>query len=148
MGEKKTIYSLDESLGYLLYRSHSQVSAALRQTFQDAGYDLTPEQWAVLYRLREQEGINQIQLSEKTYKDRHNMTRILKQLNKRGYIAKRNNKNDKRAHCIYLTQKGRSLCENITPFVAQHRDRTCKGFEAKELFNIRKYLEQIIHNLK
>ncbi|MGA9109654.1 MAG: MarR family winged helix-turn-helix transcriptional regulator [Smithella sp.] len=140
-------YSPDESLGFWLYRCHTRVSAALRQMFQDAGYDLTPEQWAVLFRLQEQEGINQIQLGEKTYKDRHNITRILKQLDKRGYIVKRNNKNDKRAHCIYLTPSGHSLCENMKPFVLQHRNRICKGFKAKDLLDIRKYLEQVIHNL-
>ena len=147
MKKKQTFYSLDESLGYWLYRSHSRVSAALRQTFQDAGHDLTPEQWAVLYRLQEQEGINQIQLGEKTYKDRPNITRILKQLDKRGYIAKRNNKNDKRSYRIYLTQNGRSLYKNIKPFVEKHHDRICQGLKAKDLLNIRKCLEQVIHNV-
>jgi MarR family transcriptional regulator, organic hydroperoxide resistance regulator len=147
MNEKQTFYFLDESLGFWLYRSHSRVSAALRQTFQDAGYDLTPEQWAVLYRLREQEGINQMQLSEKTFKDRHNITRILKQLDKRGYIEKRNDKNDKRAYRIYLTQSGRSFYDHIVPFVLKHRNNVCKGLKAKDLLDIRKYLEQVIHNL-
>jgi DNA-binding MarR family transcriptional regulator len=144
MGKKQTI---NESLGFWLYRSHTQVSAALRQTFQDAGYDLTPEQWAVLFRLQEQEGINQIQLSEKTFKDRHNITRILKQLDKRGYIEKRNNENDKRAHRIYLSPSGRSLYKNIKPLVLKHRKRICKGFKAQDMLNIRKYLGQVIHNL-
>jgi DNA-binding MarR family transcriptional regulator len=147
MKKKQAIDSPDESLGFWLYRSHTQVSAALRQTFQDAGYDLTPEQWAVLYRLREEEGINQIQLSEKTFKDRHNITRILKQLDKRGYIEKRNNENDKRAYRIYLSPSGRSVYENIKPLVLQHRKRICKGFKAKDMLNIRKYLGQVIHNL-
>jgi DNA-binding MarR family transcriptional regulator len=93
MRQKIENLSLDESLGFLLYRSHIQVSAALRNAFQDAGYDLTPEQWAVLLRLREQEGLNQSNLGEKTYKDRHNITRILKQLDKRGYIEKRHIEN-------------------------------------------------------
>jgi DNA-binding MarR family transcriptional regulator len=144
MGEQ---LSINESLGFWLYRSHSQVSAGLRQTFQDAGYDLTPEQWAVLFRIQEQEGINQIHLGEKTFKDRHNITRILKQLDKRGYIEKRNDENDKRAHRIYLSPGGRSLYEKIKPLVLQHRKRICKGFTANDLQNIRKYLEQVVHNL-
>jgi hypothetical protein len=44
MKQKLSTISLDESPGFWLYRSHIQVSAALRQAFQDAGYDLTPEQ--------------------------------------------------------------------------------------------------------
>ena len=147
MKKKQIIYSLDESLGYWLYRSHSRVSAALRQTFQDSGHDLTPEQWAVLYRLREQEGLNQIQLSEKTHKDRHNITRILKQLDKRGYIEKRNDRNDKRAYRIYLTQNGRFLYKNIKPLVVKHRDRISRGLKANDLLKVRKCLEQVIHNV-
>lgn len=143
----KQTYSPEESLGFWLYRSHSMVSAAMRQNFQDAGYDLTPEQWAVLHRLREHEGMNQIQLSEKTYKDRHNITRILKQLDKKGYIVKRNDKNDKRAHRIYLTPEGRAVYENIKPFVIAHRNRLRRGFTTRDLQNIRKYLEKVVHNL-
>ena len=147
MEEKRALHSLDESLGFWLYRSQTKVSAALRQTFQDAGYDLTPEQWAVLYRLRENEGINQSQLGEITFKDRHNITRILKQLDRRGYIAIRNDKNDKRAHRIYLSPSGRALYENVAPVVLKHRSRLCKGFKAEDLLVIRKYLERIVGNL-
>jgi DNA-binding MarR family transcriptional regulator len=147
MKNKQINYSLDESIGYWLYRSQSRVSAALRQTFQDAGYDLTPEQWSVLYRLQEQEGMNQIELSEKTHKDRHNITRILKQLDKRGYIEKRNDKNDRRAHLIYLTEKGRSFYENIQPLVVKHRERISRGINANDLFHLRQCLERITHNM-
>jgi MarR family transcriptional regulator, organic hydroperoxide resistance regulator len=140
--------ALDESLGFWLYRSHIQVSAALRQAFQNAGYDLTPEQGAVLLRLREEEGLNQSQLGEKTYKDRHNVTRILKQLEKRGYIEKRQIKNDKRAFHIYLAPAGRSLLKELKPIVLRHRDRVCKGLSHDDLLKVRDYLGHIVNNLR
>jgi DNA-binding MarR family transcriptional regulator len=142
----RNTYSMDESLGYWLYRSHIRVSAALRQTFQHAGYNLTPEQWSVLFRLYEQEGMNQSQLGEKTGKDRHNITRILKQLARRCYIVRQDDKKDKRAHRIYLTRNGRDLCKKIVPLMLRHRDRICRGFKTKDLIYIRSYLEQVVHN--
>ena len=148
MRQKIEIFSLNESLGFWLYHSHIQVSAALRRTFQDAGYDLTPEQWAVLLRLREQEGLNQSQLGEKASKDRHNITRILKQLDKRGYIEKHHIENDKRAFHIYLAPAGRSLLKELKPVVLKHRDRMCKGFSKDDLLKIRDYLEHIVNNLR
>ena len=148
MRQKIEIFSLDKSLGFLLYRSHIQVSAALRQAFQDSGHDLTPEQWAVLLRLREQEGLNQSHLGEKTYKDRHNITRILKQLNRRGYIEKHNDEKDKRAFRIYLTPAGRSLLKELKPIVLKHRDRVRKGFSKDDLLKIRDYLGHIVDNLR
>jgi len=148
MRQKIATFSLDESLGFWLYRSHIQVSAALRQTFQDAGYDLTPEQWAVLLRLREQEGLNQSQLGEKTSKDRHNITRILKQLDKRGYIEKRHDEKDKRAFHVYLAPAGRSILKKLKPIVLKHRNRMCKGFRKDDLLKIRDYLGHIVNNLR
>jgi DNA-binding MarR family transcriptional regulator len=141
-------FSLDESLGFWLYRSHIQVSAALRQAFQDAGFDITPEQWAVLLGLQEQEGFNQSQLGEKTSKDRHNITRILKQLDKRGYIEKRHIENDKRAFHIYLAPAGRSILKELKPVVLKHRDRMCKGLSKNDLLKIRNYLGHIVNNLQ
>ena len=148
MRQKIENLSLDESLGFLLYRSHIQLSASLRQAFQAAGYDLTPEQWAVLLRLQEQEGLNQSKLGEKTYKDRHNITRILKQLDKRGYIKKRHIENDKRAFHIYLAPAGRSLLKELKPVVLKHRDRVCRGFSKDDLLKIRDYLRHIVNNLR
>jgi len=148
MRQKIDNLSLDDSLGFLLYRSHIQISAALRQAFQDAGYDLTPEQWAVLLRLREQEGLNQSKLGEKTYKDRHNITRILKQLDKRGYIEKRHIENDKRAFHIYLSPAGRNLLKELKPVVLKHRKRLCGGFSKDDLLKISDYLSHIVNNLR
>ena len=148
MKQKIETFSLDESLGFWLYRSHIQVSAALRQAFQDAGHDLTPEQWAVLLRLREQEGLNQSQLGEKTSKDRHNITRILKQLDKRGYIEKHHDERDKRAFHVYLAPAGRSILKELKPIVLKHRNRVCKGFSKDDLLKIRDYLGHIVNNLR
>ena len=148
MRQKIETFSLDESLGFWLYRSHIHVSAALRQAFQDAGYDLTPEQWAVLLGLREEEGLNQSQLGEKTYKDRHNITRILKQLDKRGYIEKLHDKKDKRAFRVYLSPAGRSLLRELKQVVLKHRDRLSNGFSKDDLLNIRDYLHRIVDNLR
>ena len=148
MRQKIETFSLDESLGFWLYRSHIHVSAALRQAFQDAGYDLTPEQWAVLLGLQEEEGLNQSQLGEKTYKDRHNITRILKQLDKRGYIEKLHDKKDKRAFRVYLSPAGRSLLGELKQVVLKHRDRLSNGFSKDDLLNIRDYLHRIVDNLR
>lgn len=142
------LFSLDKSLGFWLYRSHIQVSAALRQVFQDTGYDLTPEQWSVLLRLQEQEGLNQSQLGEKTFKDRHNITRILKQLDKRGYIEKRQDEKDKRVFHIYITPLGHDIFNELKPIVLKHRNRVCKGFSKDDLSKIQDYLDQIVKNLR
>jgi DNA-binding MarR family transcriptional regulator len=98
--------------------------------------------------LREQEGLNQNQLGEKTFKDRHNITRILKQLDKRGYIEKLHDKKDKRAFHVYLSPAGRSLIKKLKPVVLRHRDRFCNGFSKNDLLKISDYLFHIVNNLR
>jgi MarR family transcriptional regulator, organic hydroperoxide resistance regulator len=148
MKQKIETFSLDESLGFWLYRSHIQVSAALRQAFQDAGHDLTPEQWAVLLGLWEEEGLNQSQLGEKTFKDRHNITRILRQLDRRGYIEKLHDTEDKRAFRVFLSPAGHHLLKELKPIVLRNRDRICKGLGKDDLLKIRNYLRRIVNNLQ
>jgi MarR family transcriptional regulator, organic hydroperoxide resistance regulator len=148
MRKKIKTYSLNDSIGFWLYRSHIQVSAALRQVFQDAGYDLTPEQWTVLLRLREQEGLNQSQLGEKTSKDRHNINRILMQLDKRGYIEKRHAESDKRAFCVYFAPAGHDILKELKPMLLKQRARMYHGFSEDDLLKFRGYLERIVNNLQ
>ena len=139
---------LDESLGFWVYRVHIQGTNALRRAFQAAGYDVTPEQWSVLARLREREGANQTQLGEKTLKDRHNITRILNLLEKRGYIERRTDETDKRVCHIFLTKAGRAVLEKLTPIVLNHRRLSFKGLGTEDRQAMRNLLERIVKNIE
>jgi DNA-binding MarR family transcriptional regulator len=145
---KPQLYSLDESLGFWVYRVHTQGTNALRRAFQTAGYDVTPEQWGVLARLREEEGASQTQLGEKTLKDRHNITRILNLLEKRGYIERRADEADKRVYRIFMTEAGRAAQEELAPIVLNHRKLTFKGLGPEDRQTMRTLLERIVRNLE
>ena len=145
---KAKSYSLDESLGFSVYRVHIQGINALRRAFQAAGYDVTPEQWGVLARLREEEGMNQARLGEKMLKDRHNITRILNLLEKRGYVERRPDEADKRVYRVYLTKAGRATQQVLAPIVLNHRKSTFKGLTQEDLRTMRKMLGRIVKNLE
>lgn len=141
-------YSLDESLGFWVYRVHTQGTNALRRALQAAGYDVTPEQWVVLAWLREHEGVSQTQLGEKTLKDRHNITRILNLLEKRGYVERRADEADKRVYRIFLTEAGRAAQEELAPIVLNHRKLTFKGLGPEDRQTMRNLLERIVKNIE
>lgn len=141
-------YSLDESLGFWVYRVHTQGTNALRRAFQAAGYDVTPEQWGVLARLREQEGTSQAQLGEKMLKDRHNITRILNLLEKRGYVKRKADEADKRVYRVFLTAAGRATQKELAPIVLNHRKSTFKGLGTKDRQAMRSLLERIVKNIE
>src|SRR3974390_881615 len=111
------LFPLENSLGFWLYRVHTQGAPALRKEFLSAGLDLMPEQWAVMARLHELPGMSQSRLGQKTFKNRHNINRIVNLLEKRGLIERRPDEADKRANCLFLTAAGQAILELSTPVV-------------------------------
>lgn len=139
--------NIDESPGFWIYRVHMLGTAALRKALQAKGHDVTPEQLTVMARLFEQEGMNQSQLGEKVLKDRHNMTRILNLLEKKGLIERRPDGNDKRAYRLYLTENGRSVLRKAAPVVRIHWEKRIEGLSQEDLRGLRRILGHMSENL-
>ncbi|MGA2106335.1 MAG: MarR family transcriptional regulator [Syntrophorhabdales bacterium] len=137
-----------EFLGFWLYRAHTQASSLLRRTFQAHGYDLTPEQWGVLRALRNAEGVNQSQLGENTFKDRHNITRILDLLEKRGLVERRIDEGDRRAYRVFLTEAGRKEQKKLQGLVKSHQEALFEGLKPEELAGLRRIFEHIVRNIE
>lgn len=137
----------EDSLGFWIYRIYAQVSNHLRKTFQMHGYDCTPEQWGVLTRLRREEGINQSRLGERTFKDRHNITRILDLLEKQGLIERRMDGGDRRANRIFLTETGKDVEEKLKVLVMKHREEILDGLSAEDMAAMRRIFAHIANNI-
>ncbi|XXT25583.1 MarR family transcriptional regulator [Sorangium sp. So ce429] len=57
--------------------------------FRAHGVEITPEQWMVLVRLWEQEGVTQMHLAERTFRDVPTMSRIVALMERDGLIERR-----------------------------------------------------------
>lgn len=107
-------FHLKDSIGYQINRTAHQLKSELLKGFSAKGIDVTPEQWQILTQLWEEDGVNQKQLSQVTFKDTGNISRILDVLQKKGYIFKRRDEIDRRNFRIYLTDEGSALKEPMT----------------------------------
>lgn len=146
--EKAVAFPFDTSISYWIYRIRSRADAALRKAFQESGNDMTPEQWNVLARLCEVEGMNQCQLGDKALKDRHNMTRILNRLEKKGLVERRRCPDDRRSFRLYATDAGRAVEKELTAIALKQRDYRYKGMSEQEIELLRGLLEQIFINIE
>jgi MarR family transcriptional regulator, organic hydroperoxide resistance regulator len=142
------LFPIDDLLGFWIYRVQTQSAALLARRLRLAGYDITPEQFFVLARLREQQGLNQRQLGEITFKDRHNITRILNLLEKRGYIERRPDSGDKRIYRIYLTESGQEIQDKVMPVVTSHINHVLSDINDNNLTIMRRTLEKIAENIE
>ncbi len=114
---------LDDALAYVIHRTARLLRLNLLHFFQKNGYDITPEQWFMLYRLSEQDGRAQHELVDRAIDDRPNITRLLDSLQKRDLIERRPDPEDRRRFLIVLTSKARSFLDEAMPKVIEERDR-------------------------
>jgi len=141
------VFPLDNSQGYIIHRLDVQMSLGLQHAFQAKGFNITPEQWGVLNRLWEKEGIHQSALAERAAKDRHNITRILNLLEKNGFILRTPDGEDKRRLNVYLTEEGKDLKQKLIPIVIDYLQKCFEGLTQEEVQDLRRVHEHILKNL-
>ena len=142
------VYPIEELLPYWVYRVQTEGVALLARRFKGAGIDVTPEQFGVLARLRVEQGMNQAQLAERMLKDRPNMTRILNQLEKRGFIERRPDDSDRRVFRIYLTERGLEAGKELMPIFEQHLDELLAGVPGRDQRSTCQILKRIVGNIQ
>lgn len=139
-------FSLDESLGFIIYKTHLRLKNNLNQSFKP--FDITTEQWGILGRLWEKDGVSQKELSEKTHKDQPNITRILDKLEQKGLIRRELNPGDRRAFSVFLTTEAYNLKSHLVPIAEQSLEKAFKGFNPEEIQTLKASLNRIYENLE
>ncbi|GAB6181251.1 MarR family transcriptional regulator [Desulfotomaculum defluvii] len=138
-------FNLDNSLGYILNRTNTRMKNNLLHHFKD--YNVTPEQWAVLNRLWQREGISPKELAELTSKDQPTTVRILAKLEKKGFITREVNPEDNRAYQIFLTSEGRDLKDKLFPLAFEALNESIKGLDKEQIEVVKEVLNKIFENL-
>ncbi|SDF82993.1 MarR family winged helix-turn-helix transcriptional regulator [Sporomusa acidovorans] len=139
-------FKLDDSLGFILNKVNTKLKNELFQQLKEN--DVTPEQWAILNCLWEQEGVTPKELSDLTFKDKPNTNRILEKLIIKGLVVRKAHPVDKRSFQIFLTDDGWALREQLIPKVKQLLDKATAGIEQHKVAEMKKMLNQIYDNIK
>ena len=73
----------------------------------------TRAQWIVLFRLRQNEGLSQVDLAEVLELQPISLVRLLDRLVEHGLLERRHDPKDRRANRLFLTAKGRKLVDDL-----------------------------------
>ncbi|SDM98060.1 DNA-binding transcriptional regulator, MarR family [Fictibacillus solisalsi] len=133
------------SIGFLMNQTSRKIIHLLMHRFRE--YDVTPEQWSVLYQLHKEGGINQKELARRTAKDQPTTARILDLLIKKALIQKQMSENDRRAFIVSLSDKGREITEQIAPIEESTMSEVVAGLEPKHVEQIKQWLHQMNENI-
>src|SRR6476469_6188196 len=77
------------------------------------GQGTTRAQWIVLFRLREQEGLSQVDLAEVLELQPISLVRLLDRLVEHGLLERQHDPRDRRANRLFLTVRGRQLVDDL-----------------------------------
>src|SRR5690348_10585393 len=110
------------TLGFVL----SDVARLLRKQFEQraraTALGLTRAQASVLAYLARQEGINQATLAQILEVEPITLARLLDRLQAAGFIERRPDRRDRRAHLLYLTEAAYPLLDRIFTLAAEVRE--------------------------
>jgi len=118
--------------GHLVRRLHQLSTQVFTQRVLEAGYDLTPVQFAALDALRHSPGVDQASLADMIAKDRATTGAVVDRLRQKGLIERVVNSRDKRARELTLTDKGEAVIAAMIPIVLRLQRETLPGLDDAE----------------
>ncbi len=133
------MYNIENSIGFLLSKAYQRAWAIMREEIEP--YDLTPPQFALLSFLWLQDGLTQVELSEKGQIDRSTVGGLIDRLERNGLLERRQHPQDRRAHKIYLTEHGKEMEDTLTACAGRSLQRITAGLSENELKELRRMLE-------
>ena len=106
-------FVISESLGYLVNRAARSMAHQLAQELRPAGIGIG--QWAVLLPLWARDGLSQAELSRVVAIEPPTTVRNIDRMVRDGLATRVPDPNDGRRTRIYLTERGRSLRDELIP---------------------------------
>lgn len=141
-------YVLDEAFGFWLHRAFTSVRVRTLQRFREAGFDGTPEQWALLVRLWERDGRPLGELAERTFRDPAGVTRLVDALAAKGLVERRADAEDRRVRRVWLTPTGHALQHTLVPVVEALVAELLEGLDPADVQTTRATLQALVGRLE
>jgi len=130
--------------GHLARRFQQIAVAVFLAEVADAGFDLTPVQYAALATVRSHPGIDQITLAGLIAYDRTTITGVIDRLVQKGLLVRRASSRDRRARELQITAEGQCTLRAIAPAVENAQHLMMRGLTAKESAELMRLLRKAI----
>lgn len=104
--------------GHLIRRLHQISTSVFAERMKAAGIDITSVQFAALTVLHEKPGIDQATLAQEIAYDRATIGGVVDRLERKGWVLRKVNQDDRRARQVTLTEEGTEMLAVVAPIVA------------------------------
>jgi DNA-binding MarR family transcriptional regulator len=121
-----------EMAGHLIRRLHQQSTQIFVQRTQEAGFDLTPVQFAALDAIHAVPGSDQARVAEAIAYDRATIGGVIERLEQKGWVRRVVSERDRRARELSLTDQGEQVRRAVLPVVRAVQDETLAALDRDE----------------
>jgi DNA-binding MarR family transcriptional regulator len=135
-------FHLQDSLGYLVKRTQRLMHDRIEAVFASQG--ITFQQWVVLMHLRDGLATTTAGLCAEIRHDSGAMTRLIDQLEDRGFIERQRQETDRRVVDLALTPAGRKMVESLIPLAVDTLNSALTGFTKTEVQQMQGLLRRLI----
>ncbi|HEX5669055.1 MAG TPA: MarR family winged helix-turn-helix transcriptional regulator [Chitinophagaceae bacterium] len=137
-----------ELYSFITGKASTAIARRLQKNFKQNGMDITIEQWSVLYHLWKQDGVNQQELCNATFRDKPSITRLVDNLEKLKLVKRVASKEDRRRNLIYLTDTARKLQDQSMDLANQTLNEALEGVAPDDIELCKQVLQKVYDNLK
>jgi DNA-binding MarR family transcriptional regulator len=119
----------------------------LSQKFEDNGFSISTEEWAILLILWSKGEQTPSALADVTFRDRTTITRFIDQMVKKGIVIREHDEKDRRRVLIKTSERGRNLEQELVPIARDVIAMATKGLSPQDIETTIQTLSRMTHNL-
>lgn len=126
---------------------------AFRQTLQRVlksnNIDMTFEMLQIMSSLWNAQGVSQQYLAEKTAKDKACLTNLINNLEKKGWVVRKEDPADRRNRLVFLTPLGEKISEEVKPLIKEVYVKVGKqmGEDTSRCVRLLQQLDEALNNI-
>ncbi len=135
-----------DALSWLMATCSKTLRERLAVRFTRAGYAVTPEQWAILGRLGQEDGLSQQALADRFHRSKVAAFQLISKLEKQGLVVRRADPDDGRSNLVFLTEEGRAIQPALVILAKENMAAALEGISEPDLETAKLVVRQIIAN--
>jgi len=115
----------------------------LKHRLKKEEIDITPEQGILLLQLGMEEGVSQQEISNKIFKEKSSVKRLIDSMERNDLLVRIEDKKDRRNKLLYLTNKGKSVKTNFIKIKEELLEQLNNKIDINEMKICIKVLNQV-----
>ncbi|WP_029511378.1 MarR family winged helix-turn-helix transcriptional regulator [Croceivirga radicis] len=135
---RSIFYSIENAIKEYRKMAQKRINAVVK--------DITIDQAMLLFQLSKKPRFTKSEMANFVYKDHASITRIIRLMEKAGYITTVQDKEDKRKAYLVITQFGSEVLQKIAPIINENRSIGLKGLSKEQVEQTQVVLDLIANN--